>query len=64
VVIDKSVRGKGFGKEIINFAIEFARQQGAETIDLTSRPARIEANELYKSVGFRLRETNAYRYYF
>ncbi|HNY53176.1 MAG TPA: GNAT family N-acetyltransferase [Bacteroidales bacterium] len=64
VVIDKSVRGKGFGREIINFAIEFARQQGAKTIDLTSRPARIEANELYKSVGFRLRETNAYRYYF
>ncbi len=64
VVIDKSVRGKGFGREIINFAIEFARQQGAGSVNLTSRPFRIEANKLYKSIGFTLRETNAYRYNF
>ena len=64
VVIDKSVRGKGFGREIINYAIEFARQQGAENVNLTSRPFRIEANKLYKSIGFTLRETNAYRYNF
>ena len=64
VVIDKSVRGKGFGREIINFAIEFARQQGAGSVNLTSRPFRTEANRLYKSIGFTLRETNAYRYNF
>ncbi|HNY56549.1 MAG TPA: GNAT family N-acetyltransferase [Bacteroidales bacterium] len=64
VVIDKSVRGKGFGREIINYAIEFARQQGAENVNLTSRPFRTEANRLYKSIGFTLRETNAYRYNF
>ena len=64
VVIDKSVRGKGFGREIINYAIEFARQQGAGSVNLTSRPFRTEANRLYKSIGFTLRETNAYRYNF
>lgn len=62
VVVDESQRGKGFGKELILFAISYAKSKGAKSIELTSRPSRIAANELYRKSGFVLRETNVYRY--
>jgi GNAT superfamily N-acetyltransferase len=62
VVIDEAHRGKGFGKEMMHFAIEYAKSTGAKTLDLTSKPTRIAANQLYKKTGFVLRETNVYRY--
>jgi ribosomal protein S18 acetylase RimI-like enzyme len=62
VVVDESQRGQGFGMELINFAIEFARSSGAKAVDLTSRPTRITANRLYQKTGFAIRETNVYRY--
>jgi ribosomal protein S18 acetylase RimI-like enzyme len=31
-------------------------------VELTSRPSREAANRLYQRLGFRLRETNVYRY--
>lgn len=63
LVVDKPFRGRGFGRKLISHAISFARSKGARTIDLTSRPSRIEANQLYRSAGFSLRETNVYRFY-
>jgi ribosomal protein S18 acetylase RimI-like enzyme len=62
VVVDKSQRGKGFGRELILFAIEFAKASGATSIELTSRSSRIAANQLYNDSGFVIRETNLYRY--
>jgi ribosomal protein S18 acetylase RimI-like enzyme len=62
VVIDESHRGLGFGKKLINFAIGFAGSTGAKSVDLTSRPSRIAANQLYQKSGFAIRETNVYRY--
>ena len=62
VVIDKSQRGKGIGEELMQFAIGFSKSTGAKAIDLTSRPYRIAANQLYRKLGFVLRETNVYRY--
>jgi ribosomal protein S18 acetylase RimI-like enzyme len=62
VVIDESQRGKGFGKELILFAVSYARSLGAKAVDLTSRPSRVAANLLYQKIGFTLRETNVYRY--
>jgi GNAT superfamily N-acetyltransferase len=64
VVVDKSLRGKGFGKDLMLFAIDYARSKGVSSIELTSRPARIEANKLYLKLGFALRETNVYTYRF
>lgn len=40
VVVDKSVRGKGVAASLINHALEIARQNGIEKVDLTSRPFR------------------------
>ena len=62
VVVDSSARGKGIGKKLNLAALELAKQAGAKTVDLTSRPARQEANQLYRSIGFAERETNVYRF--
>jgi ribosomal protein S18 acetylase RimI-like enzyme len=42
-------------------ALEYAQAEGADTVDLTSAHSRVEANALYRSLGFVLRETNVYR---
>ncbi len=62
VIVDSDARGKGIGKELVRTAVEFAESQGAKSVDLTSRPSRVEANALYLGMGFGLRETNVYRY--
>lgn len=64
VVVDDSQRGKGIGKELMIFAIDFAKSTGAKSVELTSRPSRVSANKLYQQMGFVLRETNVYRYPF
>lgn len=62
VIVDSNARGKGIGKLLTRTAIEIAELAGAKTVDLTSRPSRVEANSLYRSLGFELRETNVYRF--
>jgi GNAT superfamily N-acetyltransferase len=62
LVVDDTQRGKGLGKEMVQFAIEYARSLGAINIRLTSRPERIEANKLYPKMGFVKYETNIYKY--
>lgn len=62
VVVDEIARGKGVGHQLNERALEIARDAGARTVDLTSRPSREAANRLYKRLGFVERETNVYRY--
>ena len=62
VVVDESQRGRGIGKELMVFAIDYSKTLGAKDIRLTSRPSRIAANELYLKLGFKKYETNFYRY--
>jgi ribosomal protein S18 acetylase RimI-like enzyme len=62
VVVDSQVRGKGVGSLLVRAAVARAEAMGARTVDLTSRPSRTEANRLYQSLGFELRETNVYRF--
>ncbi len=62
VVVDKDTRGMGIGKRLTMRAIEQAKNLGAVTVDLTSRPSRTAANSMYQALGFKLRETNVYRY--
>ncbi len=64
VIVDEAYRGKGYGINLINYVIDYARALGAKHLDLTSRPWRIAANRLYQKLGFVPRETNVYRYYF
>ena len=62
VVVDGDARGMGVGDKLNRFALEMARDNGAVSVDLTSRPTREAANRLYQRLGFEQRSTNVYRY--
>lgn len=62
VVVDEAARGKRVASTLIDEAIRLARQAGARTVDLTSRPSREAAGRLYERLGFEQRETRFYRY--
>jgi GNAT superfamily N-acetyltransferase len=46
VVVDEALRGAGIGAALVEDAVRLAREAGARTIDLTSRPEREAANRL------------------
>ena len=46
VVVDSSARGRGIGKKLNSAALELAKQAGAKTVDLTSRPAPVSYTHL------------------
>ena len=62
VIVDNSMRRSGIAKALMNAAIEFARDAGANGVALTSNFQRVEAHLLYQNMGFTKRETNAYFY--
>ncbi len=62
VVVDEAARGQGIGEALNRRALDLAKECGARTVDLTSRPSREAANRLYQRMGFKPRETNVYRY--
>ena len=62
VVVDESMRGRGIGEALVRAAVKRAQEEGAKTVDLTSRPSRESANRLYQRCGFEKRETNIYRF--
>jgi ribosomal protein S18 acetylase RimI-like enzyme len=61
VVTSDAVRRQGVGRLLIRTAVDAAKHLGLRSIDLTSRPTREGANNLYLSEGFKLRETNVFR---
>jgi ribosomal protein S18 acetylase RimI-like enzyme len=62
VVVDEAARGSGIGEALNRKALDLAKESGARTVDLTSRPSRQAANRLYQRMGFKPRGTNVYRY--
>lgn len=61
VIVDHAARGQGIAGLLIREAIRLAREAGARTVDLTSRPDRAAANRLYERQGFQQRESTVYR---
>ena len=62
VVVMNEYRGAGLGRRLINHAIEYCKANYAPcTLMLTSNPARVAANELYRSSGFEPKQTNVYK---
>lgn len=61
VVVDAAARGRGYARQLLRHLEAEARQAGAKSLNLTSRPSRDAANALYRSVGYEQRETNVYR---
>jgi len=64
VVVDEAERGQGIGEALVRAALAKAAEQGAKSVELTSRPARQAANRLYQRLGFTQPGTNFYRYTF
>ncbi|MBW4079393.1 MAG: GNAT family N-acetyltransferase [Acidobacteria bacterium] len=62
VVVDNDSRGLRIGDALTVAALDVARELGAKTVDLTSRPSRASANALYQRLGFEQRATNVYRF--
>ena len=62
VVVDDSMRGRGIARRLLQTITRMADERGLRTLDLTSRPSREAAINLYESVGFRIRETTLLRY--
>lgn len=61
VVVDDAARGKGVGEQLMEFSIDYVKNQHLKSINLTSSPDRVAANALYRKLGFQQRETNVYR---
>jgi ribosomal protein S18 acetylase RimI-like enzyme len=64
VVVDESARGQGAGVALTLAALRLAREAGARTVDLTSRPSREAAGRLYERIGFQVRSSRLYRFDF
>jgi ribosomal protein S18 acetylase RimI-like enzyme len=64
VVVDESMRGKGIGEGLVCYALNMARDAGADGVALTSNPKREAANRLYQRLGFKPWMTNLYFYKF
>jgi ribosomal protein S18 acetylase RimI-like enzyme len=62
VVVDESLRGKGIGEALMRYALNLARDAGADGVALTSNPRREAANRLYQRLGFNPWQTNLYFY--
>jgi ribosomal protein S18 acetylase RimI-like enzyme len=62
VIVDEASNNQGIGRQLLDAMVDRARQLGAKTVDLTSRPSREAANHLYGTAGFEVRDTNVYRY--
>lgn len=52
VVISNAFRGQGFGKTMMEFSMQTARDYGCYKLMLSSSAARTEAHRFYDSLGF------------
>ncbi|KAF9161691.1 hypothetical protein DFQ26_004321 [Actinomortierella ambigua] len=64
LVVSQNERGSGIGKALMKRAMQDAiTVKKCTIIDLTSKPDRVQARQMYESLGFKIRDTGAYRYY-
>ncbi len=61
VVVDADYRGHGIARKMVEMLLAKAKEIGVDKVELTSNPSRVEANALYKRLGFQQVETNVYR---
>ena len=52
LIIDKSHRGKGIGKQLLSSAIEKSRQLGCCEVEVSTEKTNIKAREFYRQCGF------------
>ncbi len=52
IVVAKSHRGQGIGRQLLDAIGEYAKEQGAKSIELNVLSANVEAQAFYRKVGF------------
>jgi len=52
LIIAKSYRGKGIGKQLLSSAIEKSRQLGCCEVEVSTEKTNIKAREFYRQCGF------------
>ena len=53
LLVDKRYQGRGFGKIMLKWGVEYFKQQGAKELTIGVNRHNISAQRLYKSVGFK-----------
>jgi len=61
LVVDEKYRRWGVGRLLVERAIKIATAKRARHLSLRTNPARVDANRLYRALGFGLMKTNFYR---
>ncbi|GIN85203.1 putative N-acetyltransferase YvbK [Heyndrickxia sporothermodurans] len=54
VAVDERVQGKGFGKQLVKHAIQNAKVQGYQTIEIGTGNSSVSQLALYQKCGFRM----------
>ena len=52
--IHPAYRGKGFGKKLFSYALDYARNEGCREVLLEVRPSNVKAQNLYRKFGFQV----------
>jgi len=52
LIVAKSYRGKGIGKQLLSSAIEKSRQLGCCEVEVSTEKTNIKAREFYRQYGF------------
>ncbi len=61
VVVASAYRGHHLGRQLVEYLLKETKEFAPIEIQLTSKPLRVVANQLYQSLGFERKETNCYR---
>ncbi len=61
VCVDTNYRGQGIGGKMMDFACDYAKENGIARLELTSGNQRLAAHKLYLGHGFEKRDTSVFR---
>ncbi len=61
VVTDQDFRNQGIATALLQQAIDTTRQEGIDTLCLTSNPSRTAARTLYRKIGFNEYDTGVFK---
>ena len=60
LILIPEVRGKGLGRKLVDWAVEFCKEQNYEAIFLWTVSELNAARHIYETMGFRLKERNTH----
>jgi len=62
IAVDPAYRGRGLGKRLLEYALDYCRRLGAERVELEVRTGNDPAIALYRKYGFVIRERLPFYY--